>query len=53
LVQLLKKWEKPYKTIALVRKEYTEEKYNIPGEFKEDIAGLKTYQKYAEYLPDL
>ncbi|MEO1670506.1 MAG: hypothetical protein AAFR77_06910 [Cyanobacteria bacterium J06631_2] len=53
LVKLLKKWEKPYKAIALVRKEYTEDKYSIPAEFKEDIPGLKTYQKYAEYLPDL
>ena len=40
-------------TIAIVRKEYTEEKYHIPGEFKEDIPGFRTYQKYAEYLPDL
>lgn len=53
LVKLLKKWEKPYKAIALVRNEYTEDKYSVPAEFKEDIPGLKTYQKYAEYLPDL
>ena len=53
LVRLLKKWEKPYKAIALVRKEYTEDKYSIPTEFKADIPGFKTYQKYAEYLPDL
>jgi hypothetical protein len=53
LVQLLKKWEQPYKAIALVRKEYTEDKYSIPAEFKEDIPGYKVYQKYAEYLPNL
>jgi hypothetical protein len=53
LVQLLKKWEQPYKAIALVRKEYTEDKYSIPAEFKQDIPGWNTYQKYAEYLPDL
>jgi hypothetical protein len=53
LVELLKKWEQPYKAIALVRKEYTEDKYTIPAEFKEDIPGYKTYQKYAEYLTDL
>lgn len=53
LVELLKKWEKPYKAIALVRKEYTEDKYTLPAEFKEDIPGLKVYQKYAEYLIDL
>lgn len=53
LVQLLKKWEQPYKAIALVRKEYTEDKYSIPAEFKQDIPGWNTYQKYAEYLPNL
>ncbi|MEY2832696.1 MAG: hypothetical protein RLZZ574_1954 [Cyanobacteriota bacterium] len=53
LVQLLKKWEQPYKAIALVRKEYTEDQYSIPAEFKQDIPGWNTYQKYAEYLPDL
>jgi hypothetical protein len=53
LVQLLKKWENSYKAIDLVRKEYTEDKYSIPAEFKQDIPGWNTYQKYAEYLPDL
>lgn len=53
LVKLLKKWETPYKAIAIVRKEYTEGEYNIPAEFKQDIPGEQTYQKYAEYLPDL
>lgn len=53
LVELLKKWEKPYKTIAMIREEYTEDKYTLPSEFKEDIPGKSTYQKYAEYLADL
>lgn len=53
LVELLRKWETPYKAISLVRKEYTEDKYSIPAEFKEDIPGYNTYQKYAEYLADL
>ena len=53
LVELLKKWEQPYKTIAMIRKEYTEDKYAIPPEFKQDIPGTSTYQKYAEYLADL
>ncbi|MFM2312326.1 MAG: hypothetical protein RLZZ04_1602 [Cyanobacteriota bacterium] len=53
LVQLLKKWETAYKAIALVRQEYTESKYSIPAEFKQDFPGLNIYQKYAEYLPDL
>jgi hypothetical protein len=53
LVQLLKKWEAADKAIALVRQEYTESKYDIPAEFKQDLPGWNTYQKYAEYLPDL
>ena len=53
LVKLLKKWEKPYKAIAMVRKEYTADKYRVPPEFKQDIPGIDTYEKYAKYLPDL
>ena len=53
LVELLKKWEKPYKTINMVRKEYTSGKYQIPSEFEQPIPGVDVYQKYAEYLPDL
>lgn len=53
LVELLKKWEQPYKTIQMVRQEYTDDKYSVPPEFKQDIPGITTYQRYAEYLPDL
>ena len=53
LVELLKKWEKPYKTINMVRKEYTSSKYQIPSEFEQQIPGKDVYQKHAEYLPDL
>ena len=53
LVEELKKWEKPYKSISMVRNEYTDDKYQIPSEFKEDIPGITVYQKYAKYLPDL
>lgn len=37
----------------MVRNEYTDDKYQIPSEFKEDIPGITVYQKYAKYLPDL
>lgn len=53
LVEELKKWEKPYKSISMVRTEYTADKYQIPAEFTEDIPGITVYQKYAKYLPDL
>ena len=53
LIKLLKKWEKLEKAIAVFRNEYTSSKYSIPPEFKEDIPGTTTYQKYAKYLADL
>jgi len=53
LVQLLKNWEKPYKTIKMVREEYTPNQYQIPTEFKQELPGIETYQQYAKYLPDL
>ena len=39
--------------IAMVRKEYTTDKYRVLPEFKQDIPGIDTYEKYAQYLPDL
>ncbi len=53
LVKELKKWEKPYKSISMVRKEYTSNKYQIPREFKENIPGISIYNKYSEYLVEL
>ena len=53
LVQLLKTWEKPDKTIKMVREEYTSNKYQIPSEFEQEIPGIDIYRKYAKYLPDL
>ncbi len=53
LIKLLKKWENIYKAIALVREEYTTDKYNLPAEFTANIPGISVYQKYAEYLLDL
>lgn len=53
LVEQLKRWEKPYKHISMVRKEYTAAQFTIPPEFKEDIPAINVYRQYAEYLPDL
>ncbi|MCC0178994.1 hypothetical protein I4641_18665 [Waterburya agarophytonicola K14] len=53
LVTLLKSWEKPFKTINMVRNEYTSHKYQVPEEFKQEISGLEVYNQYAKYLPDL
>ena len=53
LVELLKKWEKPYTTINMMRGEYTSEKYKIPTEFKQEIPGINVHEQYAKYLADL
>lgn len=53
LVELLKSWEKPYKTINMVREEYTPDRYQIPAEFKQEIPGIETYKQYVKYLADL
>jgi len=53
LVELLKKWEKPYKTINMMRGEYTSEKYKIPTEFKQEIPGINVHKQYIKYLADL
>ena len=53
LVNLLRKWEKSYETIKMIREQYNHKEYAIPSEFSTDIVGQEVYQKYAEYLPDL
>lgn len=50
LTKVSKKWQKPYKSITLVRQEYTANEYALPKEFSLDIPGLNTYHKYAKYL---
>ncbi|MEL6494070.1 MAG: hypothetical protein AAFQ41_02975 [Cyanobacteria bacterium J06623_7] len=53
LVNLLRKWEKPFETVKMIREEYNRQEYTLPSEFTTDIIGESVYQKHVEYLPDL
>ena len=53
LIRLLHQWENPYETVTMVREQYSSRDYKIPPEFTKEIPGIKIYQKYAKYLPDL
>lgn len=50
LIKILSKWEKPHKSMMMVREEYTADKYKIPAEFKQEIPGLNVFKKYEKYL---
>ena len=50
LIKILSKWEKPYKSMMMVRKEYTSDKYKLPPEFKQEVPGLNVYKKYEKYV---
>ena len=53
LINLLRKWEKPYETATMIRKQYDRKEYAIPSEFTQELLGTHTYQKYAEYIANL
>lgn len=53
LIRLLHKWEQPHETITMVREQYSDREYSLPPEFSQVIPGENTYNKYAEYLPNL
>jgi hypothetical protein len=50
LLTLLKKWEKPYNSIMMVRSQYQPDEYRLPSEFKETPPGVNIYKKYAPHL---
>ncbi len=50
LIKILKKWQKPYKSLLAIRNEYTADKYRLPPEFTKDIPGLAVFKKYEKYL---
>ena len=53
LITVLRKWEHSHETVTTIREQFSPQEYSLPSEFKEDIPGKSTYQKYAEYLADL
>jgi hypothetical protein len=50
LMEVLRKWLKPYNSVIAIRQEYESNKYHQPKEFTEDIPGLNIYQKYEQYV---
>ena len=50
LIKALKKWQKPYKNITLIRQEYQASEYRLPKEFYQEIPGINTYKKYEQFL---
>lgn len=50
LIQLLKNWQKFYKSILAIRKEYPANEYKQPSLFHKEIPGLTIYKKYQGYL---
>ncbi|GAB4543555.1 MAG: hypothetical protein Tsb0014_37250 [Pleurocapsa sp.] len=50
LLTLLKKWEKPYNSLMMIRSEYQPNEYRLPSEFKETPPGVNIYKKYAPHL---
>lgn len=50
LLETLRKWQKSYKTISMIRQEYQSSEYRIPEEFSQDIPGINIYKKYEKFL---
>jgi hypothetical protein len=45
---LLKQWEIHYQSVINVRAKYSEKEYRLPKEFRDEVPGLKIYQKYKD-----
>jgi hypothetical protein len=45
---LLKQWEIHYQSVVNVRAKYSEKEYRLPKEFRDEVPGLKIYQKYKD-----
>ena len=50
LLSTLKKWEKPYKSLKLIREQYSANEYRIPPQFTTELPGVILYQKYQKHL---
>ena len=50
LIEALNKWQKPYKTITVIRQEYQASEYRLPKEFSQEIPGINIYKKYEQFL---
>lgn len=52
LLQVFRKWIKPYYAILAIRQENPPEQYRQPQAFREPIPGENTYEKYKKSLTD-
>ena len=50
LLTTLKKWEKPYKSLKLIREQYSASEYRIPPQFSTELPGVALYEKYKKQL---
>ncbi|ELS02577.1 hypothetical protein Xen7305DRAFT_00022920 [Xenococcus sp. PCC 7305] len=50
LLNTLKKWEKPYKSLTLIREQYSASEYRIPPQFSTELPGVALYEKYKKHL---
>ena len=50
LLKTLKKWEKPYKSVKLIREQYSANEYRIPPQFSTELPGVALYEKYQKHL---
>ncbi|WP_308256701.1 hypothetical protein [Geminocystis sp. GBBB08] len=49
-MNVLEQWQEFYKKIIDICEQYSANKYQQLGEFKQDISGLSIYETYKEYL---
>jgi hypothetical protein len=52
LINVMRKWFKPYNAIIGIRGEYSSMQYKLPAEFCEEIPGVDIYEKYKKSLTD-
>ena len=50
LIKIINQWKKPYKSLLIIRKEYSVNQYKLPSEFTKDIPGIAIFKKYKKYL---
>ena len=50
LLETLKKWETPYKSVKLIREQYPSNQYRMPAQFTTELPGVTLYEKYQKHL---
>ena len=50
LIKTLKQWEKPYKSLKLIREQYSPDEYRLPDQFSTEFPEVALYEKYKNHL---